>query len=153
MQTLLQYWLPVALWAVVIALLSGSEFHPGFTLRWLQAGLELFFPDLSAPTLLKINAGVRKLAHVTEYFILALLVWRALRQGAAAAWRWSWALGTLAAGVAWAAADELHQLFQRGRSGSLADVGYDSLGVLLALLLVYGWGQWREKLAAGPRPH
>lgn len=96
---------------------------------------------MSNATLNQINAVLRKLAHVTEYCVLGLLLWRALRGGAAEMWRRRWALGTLGLGVLWAAADETHQLFSPGRVGSVADVGYDTLGVLLALLLLYGWSR------------
>lgn len=148
MRTFLRYWLPVLAWAALIALLSTGEFNANLTLRVLRAVATLLVPDVSAATLLQINAVVRKLAHVTEYFILALLVWRALRRGAVDAWRWRWGLGTLGVGVLWAAADETHQLFARGRRGSLGDIGYDTLGVLLALLLVYGWARRRGNSAA-----
>lgn len=151
MNTFLRYWLPVLLWAGLIALLSTSEFSSSWTLRWLRLAVAFFVPDVTPATLLKINAVARKLAHVSEYFILGLLVWRALRRGAADVWRARWAAGTLAIGVLWAAADETHQLFARGRRGSLADVGFDTLGVLLALLLVYGWAR-RAAIAGGPPP-
>jgi VanZ family protein len=139
LRTFLRYWLPVVLWAGLIALLSTSEFNSNLTLRVLRAVVSLFVPDVSAATLLQLNAVVRKLAHVTEYFILGLLVWRALRRGATETWRARWTLGTLAVGMLWAAADETHQLFARGRRGSLGDVGFDTLGLLLALLLLYVW--------------
>ena len=147
MRTFLRYWLPVALWAGLIALLSTGEFNSNFTIRVLRAVVTLFVPEVSAATLLQLNAVVRKLAHVTEYFILGLLLWRALRHGAAEAWRARWALGTLAVGLLWAAADETHQLFARGRRGSLGDVGFDTLGVLLALLLLYGWSRRGKRKA------
>ena len=148
MRTFLRYWLPVLLWAALIALLSTGEFNANLTLRVLRAVATFFVPEVTPATLLKLNAVARKLAHVSEYFILGLLVWRALRSGAAEAWRARWALGTLGVGVLWAAADEAHQLFARGRRGSLGDIGYDTLGVLLALLLVYGWARRRGNSAA-----
>lgn len=148
MRTFLRYWLPVLAWAALIALLSSSEFNSNLTARWIRAVVSFFVPEVSAATLHKLNVVLRKLAHVTEYFILGLLVWRALRRGAGEAWRARWALGTLAVGMLWAAADETHQLFARGRRGSVADVGYDTLGVLLALLLVYGWARWRGRSTA-----
>ncbi|MEE9234562.1 MAG: VanZ family protein, partial [Candidatus Acidoferrales bacterium] len=63
-------------------MLSGSEFGTKTTYRWLQAVVEHFFPDISVATIVKVNAMARKLAHVTEYFILGLLLWRALRREA-----------------------------------------------------------------------
>lgn len=129
--------MPVLLWAAVITLLSRSEFQAGFTYRVLRAVVQFLVADVSPAALHEINAAVRKLAHVTEYFFLGLLVWRALRRGAAALWQRRWALGTLGAGVVFAGVDELHQLFEPGRGSSLRDVGFDSLGIMLALGVLY----------------
>jgi VanZ family protein len=133
----LRYYLPVILWAAVIAGLSTSGFDTSFTLKVLRAATDFLGLGFSLVQLRGINAAVRKLGHVTEYFILALLLWRALRRGREEPWRWSWALGTLALGAAWAGLDELHQRFERGRGSSLVDVGWDSLGLLLALVVLY----------------
>ncbi|MGH9787600.1 MAG: VanZ family protein [Candidatus Acidiferrales bacterium] len=137
MPIFLRYYLPVILWAAVIALLSTSGFDTSFTLKVLRAANDFFELGFSAARLREINAVIRKLGHVTEYFILGLLLRRALRRGRDAAWRWSWALGTFALGGAWAGLDELHQRFERGRGSSVLDVGWDSLGLLLALALLY----------------
>ncbi len=130
------YYLPVLLWAAVIAVLSTSGFDTGFTYKLLKAANDFLELGFSAARLREINAVVRKLAHVSEYFILALLLWRALRRGREEAWRWSWAAGTLLLGAAWAGLDELHQVFERGRGSSVVDVGWDSLGLLLALVVI-----------------
>jgi VanZ family protein len=132
----LRYYLPVVLWAVVIAGLSTSGFGSPFTLKVLRAVNAVLDLGFSPDQLWRMNAVVRKLGHVTEYFILGLLLWRALRRGRQEAWRWSWALGTLALGAVWAGLDELHQRFERGRGSSLVDVGWDSLGLLLALVVL-----------------
>ena len=146
----LRYYLPVVLWAAVIAGLSTSGFDTSFTLKVLRAANDLLELGFSLTQLRGINAVVRKLGHVTEYFILALLLWRALRRGRGEAWRWSWALGTLALGAAWAGLDELHQRFERGRGSSLVDVGWDSLGLLLALALLFVLA-WRKGTAQPER--
>jgi len=132
-----RYYLPVVLWAIVIALLSTSGFDTTFTYRLLKAANDLLSLGYTVAQLRGANALVRKLAHMTEYFILGLLLWRALRRGRDEAWRWSWAVGTLLLGAAWAALDELHQLFERGRGSSVVDIGWDSLGLLLALVAIY----------------
>ncbi|MFQ5664201.1 MAG: VanZ family protein [Terriglobia bacterium] len=131
------------LWAALITVLSSRDFAPGFTHDILRAVVGFFFPAISDAGLHKINVVIRKLAHVSEYFVLGLVVWRALRRGAAEGWQRRWALGTLAAGVLFAGLDEFHQLFAPGRTASLADVGFDSAGVLLALLLLYAWARRR----------
>jgi VanZ family protein len=68
---------------------------------------------------------LRKLAHMTEYAILALLLLRATGSFA-----WAFALA-----IAYAATDELHQLFVPGRHGSPIDVAIDAVGVGLALVV------------------
>lgn len=80
-----------------------------------------------------IEHTVRKLAHMTEFGILAILVFVWLgywfekvhfRMGI------SYAFATF-----YAATDEIHQLFVDGRAGMLSDVCIDSAGALLSLLL------------------
>ena len=144
-----RYYLPVILWAVVIALLSTRGFDTAFTYKLLKAVNEFWTLGYTVAQLREANAIVRKLAHVSEYFILGLLLWRALRRGRDEAWRWSWAIGTLLLGAAWAGLDELHQLFERGRGSSVVDIGWDSLGLFLALTVVY------LRVRQGPRanPH
>jgi VanZ family protein len=76
----------------------------------------------------------RKVIHAGEYAVLAFLWWRALRtvmppdRALVAA---------LAIAVAYSATDEFHQTFVRGRHGSPVDVLIDSLGALLAALLIH----------------
>lgn len=137
------------LWAVVIALLSTRGFDTAFTYKLLKAVNEFWTLGYTVAQLREANAIVRKLAHVSEYFILGLLLWRALRRGRDEAWRWSWAVGTLLLGAAWAGLDELHQLFERGRGSSVVDIGWDSLGLFLALTVVY----LRVRQAPRANPH
>jgi VanZ family protein len=82
---------------------------------------------------LELQYPVRKLAHMSEYAILAmLLIWHLgsyqLRI------KWVYILtGVIASG--YATTDEIHQLFVSGRSGNYLDVGIDSIGALLGILL------------------
>jgi VanZ family protein len=48
----------------------------------------------------------------------------------------------LAAGIAYAATDELHQHFVRGRHASPVDVAIDAVGVAVGMLL---WLRLRER--------
>ena len=100
----LTHWLPVLLWAGVIFALSS--------IPSLGTGLGTW--DLI----------LRKGAHMTEYAVLALLLVRALGREAPA----------LALGVLYAASDEFHQTFVRGRHGSPIDVGIDAIGISLGLM-------------------
>lgn len=76
---------------------------------------------------------VRKAAHMTEYFILVLLVVLPL-----------WVYGvrgrklcfiSFVICVAAACSDELHQMFVAERGPAIKDVGIDSIGITLAVLL------------------
>ncbi|MDQ2984502.1 MAG: VanZ family protein [Actinomycetota bacterium] len=100
----LSAWLPVVAWAGVIFAFSSIP----------QLGTDLGTWD----TIL------RKAAHMVEYAIFGLLLLRALGSEA-------WALGLA---VCYAATDEVHQHFVRGRHGSPVDVLIDASGVLLGLL-------------------
>jgi VanZ family protein len=97
-------WAPVVLWAAVIFALSSVP----------SLGTDLGVWD----TIL------RKGAHMTEYAILALLLFRALGSE----------LPAFLFGLAYAVSDEIHQLFVSGRHGSPVDVAIDATGLLLGLL-------------------
>ena len=121
------------LWGLVIAVFSMGPFRGGFTQRLLAAVAQFFHADISPSTLAAVHAVLRKSAHVFEYMIFALLVWRLLQREAAKRWRTSWAVATAALGLLLGGADELHQFYTRSRAGSIVDVGWDALGVALAL--------------------
>jgi VanZ family protein len=79
---------------------------------------------------------VRKCAHVIEYAVLALLLWRALRSVSLLRTKTLMAFGAALLGSAlFAASDEFHQTFVRSRTPSVRDVFLDVAGALLALLI------------------
>jgi VanZ family protein len=97
-------WLPVVAWAAVIFTLSS--------IPHLSTGLGTW------------DYILRKCAHVTEYAILGALLYRAVGREAPA----------FLAAVAYAATDEFHQHFVRGRHASPVDVAIDAVGVAFGLL-------------------
>jgi VanZ family protein len=99
-------WLPVAVWAGVIFMLSS--------IPALDSGLGTW------------DTVLRKLAHFVEYGILGALLYRALRREPAAI-----ALGSL-----YAVTDEVHQVFVSGRQGSPLDWLIDTAGVVAGVLLL-----------------
>ena len=139
MHTLLNYYLPVLTWGGVIFALSLSTFGGNWTLNLLRAILGAAGIVLSHHALLQLNAVVRELAHLAEYFVLALLLWRAGRKEAWRHWDASAVLVTLGTVAAVASADETFQLFRRLRTGSMTDVLIDTSGGLLAVALLWWW--------------
>jgi VanZ family protein len=105
-------WLPVLVWAAVIFTLSA-------------------IPDLS--THLGVwDTILRKLAHATEYALLGILLLRATRRADLA----------FALGVLYAASDEFHQTFVRGRHGTPVDVAIDAVGIAVGL---FTWQRARTR--------
>jgi len=109
---MLTVWLPVFAWAAVIFAFSS--------ISSLSSGLGEW------------DTVLRKCAHVTEYAVLGALLYRALGRETLA----------LALGIGYAATDELHQHFVRGRHASPIDVAIDAVGVALGMLV---WLRVRQR--------
>jgi VanZ family protein len=103
-------WLPVGVWAALIFALSAV-------------------PSLSSG-LGEWDYVLRKCAHMTEYAVLAALLYRALDRE----------LPALLATLAYAATDEVHQHFVSGRHASAVDVAIDAVGATIGLL---AWARLR----------
>lgn len=144
----LRYWLPVLLWCAVIFGFSSDAGSSRRTSRIIGPVLRWLVPGISEEVVYKIQFGVRKAAHVTEYAALALLVWRALRRpvrGDQRPWLWREAWLALACAALFAVSDEIHQAFVPGREGRAMDVLIDSAGGLTGLLALRAYGKWRGR--------
>lgn len=138
------YWLPVGLWMALIFFMSTRVGAPENTSRILVPLLTWLFPDITAEGLALARFAVRKLMHLLEYAILAMLLWRArFRPRRDDSRPWSNRDATFAGlvAVAYAASDEFHQTFVPGRDGTLTDVLIDSAGAALGLTVI--WILWR----------
>ena len=104
------------------------------TSRFIVPALTFFFPGLSPAEIDLWHGVIRKFAHVSEYFILSVFVYRAMiheHPDPIDAKLRSIAFIVLAALL-----DELHQSFTASRTASIVDVGYDCLGAVWALWLI-----------------
>ena len=99
-------------------------------LRWLK-------PDISGATIAQLHFLIRKGAHLTEYAILAVLLWRAFRLRGASVRCSLWPQAGIALGVAivFAATDEYHQAFVASRGASPIDVLIDSCGAIAGIMI------------------
>jgi VanZ family protein len=146
-RTFLKYWLPVIVWLSLIFTASDDRASLQRSSRIIEPFLRWLLPHLTDDTVQLIVFLVRKCAHVTEYAVLALLVWRALRmpvRNDPRSWKWSEAFIALSCVALYAASDEIHQAFVPSRQGSLWDVLLDSVGAALGLLAVWAVGRWRK---------
>ena len=137
----LKKWLPALAWAGVIFVFSTQTFSEGNTRGFHESLLREFFPALSGAAIDLIHLSIRKLGHLSEYSVLAVLILRAVadetdqgrpsnRPG----------LALTLTGL-YAISDELHQGLVPGRSASSADVLVDLCGGIFGIL----WWQRRNR--------
>lgn len=137
------YVLPLLLWMLVIYSLSTDKASADVTrpavgsiverlFPWLKERLDYQFVDA-------VDYVVRKLGHVTEYLILAILAYRAFAFGSPRfRSRNIWLPYILC--VLYASSDEFHQSFYASRGPSISDVFIDAGGAALGLLIcVWRW--------------
>jgi len=122
------------------------------TSKFIRPVLRWLIPSISEESIGRVQLGVRKSAHMTEYAVLALLIWRALRKPAHAdrrPWRWKEMGMGFGLAVLFAMSDEIHQTFVPSREGRVLDVLIDALGALLGLLALRAWAKWRGRCGDG----
>lgn len=107
-------WVSVLAWMIIIFSLSAMEGSA-------SQGYSLFY------------FLERKTFHVIEYFILSSLLYLAYLQSFF--WKKAIWLSALCA-LLYASSDEWHQTFVFGRTGLPRDVLIDTVGILLAVILV-----------------
>lgn len=140
-------WMPVLIWMCLIFSGSGDQASFQHSSGLLRPLLVWLFPSLSDEGFENTVFVIRKIAHVFEYAVLSMLLWRALRRarlGQEMSWEWSRVLSAFGLAVAYAVTDELHQLAVPTRQGSPIDVLIDSLGAGLGLAVIYLVGRWRH---------
>ncbi len=111
---LFKLWVPVAVWAGVIFYFSS-------------------IPDLK--TGLECDFLLRKIAHITEYFIFTFLLYRAFR-GSFNMNVFRLFMYPAAFSLLYAISDEIHQCFVLGRCCSRKDVLVDAIGIIGFYILI-----------------
>jgi VanZ family protein len=116
----------VLVWAAVIWTFSTGWFTGDRTAAILMPILSFLFPDASPVDLRAMHQVIRKLAHFTEYLILSVLLYRALRGGR----RWNFRAAGLSLMIAglYSMSDEFHQWFVPGRTAAATDCLIDVTG-------------------------
>jgi VanZ family protein len=124
-------WVPVLLWLILIFVLSSVPEVPH------QSGL----PHARDR---RFDDTLRNGAHLAEYGILTILIWRAVRRYPRPAAVW---VVTAVAPLLYAASDELHQILVPGRTCSLEDWLFDAGGMLVGLALLIAWRRLARRAA------
>jgi hypothetical protein len=131
-------WIAAGFWAVWIFFASTERFGSDHTSKHIVPFLRWLLPHASLSTLLFLHLAIRKTAHVFEYFVFSVLLWRAIR-GEGSRWRFRWALLAILIAAVYAASDEFHQIFVPGRGASVRDVMIDVCGATLAQIVIWLW--------------
>jgi VanZ family protein len=129
--------LPPVVWMGLIALGSSSLLAGSRTGRLLFTLLAYLAPGADPGVLAALHFGLRKLGHVIEYGILAVLWYRALAESARAV-PTAFLLAAAYGGV-----DELWQGLHPSRTPAAGDAVIDAAGALLGLGAWTGGGRWR----------
>jgi len=135
----LKYWLPVVIWMGVIFTASGDAHSYEHSSRLIEPLLRWLFPHMSQTHIEQIHHVFRKGGHLTEYFILAILLWRGLHLSKNHLPQWSWPKvgGTLLIVFIFAASDEFHQRFVPTRTAHISDVFIDTAGGAIGLCALW----------------
>jgi len=143
----LKFQLPAWLWMALIFTASSDTHSYEHSSRFIEPLLHWLFPGMRQPDIERIHHVFRKGAHLTEYAILALLLWRALHvsKNELPAWSWPKVGGTMLLVLLYAAADEFHQSFVPTRTPLVADVFIDTAGGAIGLLAHWFIQQLRKK--------
>lgn len=137
---------------------SNSSEHSSSLLEPL---LYWLFPHLQQAQIEGIHYISRKLAHLTEYAILALLLWRAIRNthgeklptmvevkqlfpSINGPWKWKEAGFALSIVLLYASIDEFHQMFVPNRTPMFSDVCIDTCGGAAALMALRIFMLWQK---------
>jgi VanZ family protein len=126
--TILKYWLPPILWGLII-----------FSFSSLQVGSsnEIYWKDFL----------IKKTAHVVEYAILAVLLYRAMINSGVD--KKKALIISIVIASLYGLTDEFHQSFTPGREPKIRDVFIDTIGGALGVLtfskVLEKYPKWKEK--------
>jgi VanZ family protein len=154
------WWLATVAWAALIFHLSTPAFGADRSIPILGGLLAFLYVSLSHTTLDLLDTFIRKLAHLTEYAIFALLLYRSCRGSttlpaagglpresaaplsrgrlpARCGWRPGVAFWCIVIATLYSATDEYHQSFTPNRVPSALDCVIDTTGAAVGMLLTY----------------
>src|SRR6266853_2175236 len=98
----LSYWSPAIFVAILISVFSTQYFAAERTGGVILPVLHWLFPWATGRMLHLLHSGIRKAAHVTEFGIFSITVFRGIRAGRSG-WKFNWAFTTLSFRAGWPA--------------------------------------------------
>ena len=158
-RSFIKYWLLPLAWMSLIFFGSCDAKSYTHSSRLIEPLLHWLFPHMSQANVEAIHHVIRKCCHLTEYAVLGILVWRALRKPIRRDPRpWSWREASIAVLIVflYAATDEFHQIFVPTRTPLVSDVFIDTSGAIIGMIVLWTAGRWfkwwnNRESVEGPR--
>lgn len=122
-------WMLLVIWMIFIFIMSS--FNGNISSNQSGSIADLIYNLFNISDTEKVSLIVRKFAHVSEFFILGILVINLINKYNV---KYSYLISFIVC-VLYASSDEFHQLFVPGRSGQVTDIFIDMIGVVLGLLI------------------
>ena len=146
--TFIHCWLPVFLWLALTFGFSTGVGSTRHTSRFIRPFLRWLNPEMSEASIRRVQTMIRKTAHMSEYAVLSVLLWRAVRRSGRKEpqeWTWRDAGGALSLVALLAVTDEWHQAFVPERQGQITDVLFDVSGGTMGLVAIWIAGRSLQK--------
>ncbi len=136
---------PLILWVGLILFLSTGQASMSNTSRFVRPLLEFLFPNSPEEILIIYHGYIRKLAHITEYAMLAFWASRAFSSSRLMFLRRFWFLFAFLLVALVASIDETNQSYNASRTGSVYDVLLDVSGGAAMILAFYTVSEYRKR--------
>jgi VanZ family protein len=142
---LLKTWIAAGLWIVLIMIESTSYLSSANTSRFLYPILHFLF-GIEDARFQVLHHYLRKIGHFVGYFVLSFLLFRSWRVTLPLSSTWAIRCAAIAflMSAFVASLDEWHQTFLPSRTGTIHDVMLDSVGALVAQILILLWVRSRN---------
>ena len=124
-------------WAALVFYLSTERFGSDFSESLIAHALTVLRISVSPRTFHILDVLLRKAAHITEYGVLASLVYGSFAEEQPFRWRFRQAIWCIGIVGLYSLSDEFHQRFVPGRNASLVDCGIDIAGAAIALIIIF----------------
>ena len=151
-RSFIKYWLLPLGWMSLIFVGSSDSQSYVHSSRLIEPLLRWLFPHMTSEHVEAIHHLLRKCAHLTEYAVLALLLWRAVRKplpNDPRPWRWREAAIAVAIVFLYASTDEFHQRYVPTRTPMVSDVFIDTTGAMIGMIVLWTLGRqlhWWPKI-------
>ena len=132
-------WMLLVIWMIFIFIMSS--FNGNISSNQSGTIADLIYNLFNISNTEKVSLIIRKCAHVSEFFILGVLVINLISKYNV---KYSYLISFIVC-VLYASSDEFHQLFVPGRSGQVTDVLIDMIGTIFSLLVMYLFNKFRKK--------